>query len=423
MSQMAGVRILYVTVGLPFGPGETFIIPEILEVQRRGVDVTVVPVRARTPVVHADAKRLLPFTIAESLISWPILAAAVLEAFTHGLRTIRALRPILRSRNISILFKNLSVFPKGLWLGRLAKRLGVRHIHAHWAGTSATMAFVASEVAKVPWSFTAHRWDIDENNIVREKGSTAKFVRAIDVQGGNELAVHLDAHRDKLRVIHMGVPLPSQGKHLPSPRPPGPLRLVLGAMFVQKKGHVYAIEAVRRLSERGIDVELDLAGATPAEGRSVLESTRQLVDSWGLGSQLRFLGVLGHDELLKGFSDRRWDVALLPSIVDSNGEKEGIPVFLIEAMAAGMPVVATTTGGIPELVTPDSGELVEQKNPEALAGAIARLARDQSRRAELGRNASRRVRESFEITSVVNLLLAEMGVAWPQARDSGTSSP
>lgn len=398
------MHICYVTGGLPYSPGETFITPEILELQRRGIALTVVPLHPSGPIVHEDARRLLPITVRQRVLSVRIFVEAALEALTHARRTSTALRRVVRSRNARILAKNLFVFPKGLWLGRLARRRGVSHIHAHWAGCSSTIALVASEVAGIPWSFTAHRWDIDENNLIEEKARTATFVRAIDERGGGELAANMGPHRGKLRVIHVGVCMPApRDDHLPG-RAAGPLRLIMAATFTEKKGHRYALEAMERVTRAGLDVVLDLAGT---DG-SILEETRQRAHALGLGERARFLGVVPHDEILRGFEERRWDAALLPSIVTAGGQKEGIPVSLMEAMVAGIPVITTDTGGIAELVTPGTGIIVPPKDPDALAEAIGTLSRDPALRQQLGRAASRRAREAFEIGGVADRLLAEM---------------
>jgi glycosyltransferase involved in cell wall biosynthesis len=117
--------------------------------------------------------------------------------------------------------------------------------------------------------------------------------------------------------------------------------------------------------------------------------------------------LLDHRELLQGLEENRWDVALLPSLENREG-REGIPVFLIEAMAAGVPVVATNTGGIPELVEEGSGILVPQRDAGALADALALLAMDGDRRQRFGRAGVERVRERFTVEASVSALLDEI---------------
>jgi colanic acid/amylovoran biosynthesis glycosyltransferase len=198
------MHLIYVTAALPFSLGETYIIPEILELQRRGHKVTVIPLRPRRSVVHEDAGRLTESTIAEPLMSLSIVGNALAELVRAPVLVLRSALLLTKSRNAYVLIKNLAVFAKGLWLARVARRERVDHIHAHFASTSATVALVASIVSDIPWSFTAHRWDISENNLLDKKAQTAKFTRAIDIRGGQELATYLGAQQSKVRVIHNG---------------------------------------------------------------------------------------------------------------------------------------------------------------------------------------------------------------------------
>jgi colanic acid/amylovoran biosynthesis glycosyltransferase len=378
-------QLIYVTARLPYGDGEPFVATEVRALERRGWDVTVVPVRSGGDVVHADAAGLR--TAAVPLASPTVAGAALAEAGSRPLKTLAALAGFVRGRP-GVLLKNVAVFPKGLWLARMARRLDARHIHAHWAGTSATMAMVAGQVSGIPWSLTAHRWDIRENNLLRRKAREACFVRAISEHGARELGELVGEPGWSPWVLHMGVQVPSAS--LPNAPLPSPLRVLAAARLVEKKGHVHLIEALRLLRERGVPVRVDLAGDGPLA--AMLE--RRAVEA-GLEEELDFLGTVSHEDLLAGLASGRWDAAVLPSVVTESGELEGIPVSLVEAMACGLPVVGTDTGGIPELLRDDAGILIPPGNPEALANAVEALVEDPSLRARLGSTARRRVEEEF----------------------------
>ena len=404
------MHLVYVTAAMPLSFDETFIVLEILEFQKRGHQVTVIPIRPLRPVFHADARALT--TIAQPVLSLSIVGKALAEIVRAPTLALRSALLLATSRNIRVLLKNLAVFPKGLWLARLARQQGVDHIHAYWAGTSATAGLVASLVSSIPWSFTAHNWDIPENNLLYKKAQAATFVRAIDARGEQELATYMGVHQHKVRVIHMGVAV-----HPPSPerdgRLQGPLRVLLGARFDEQKGHCYALEAVARLKAAGVDVSLDCAGHGPLEA-----TIKKYAGALDVLDRVRFSGWLDHQELLTQLGDRRWDVALLPSI-EICEDREGIPVFLIEAMAAGVPVVATKTGGIPELLESGAGMLIPQRDASAIAEALAKLAADNDLRRQLADAGFRRVRDQFTIESTVSALLDEPLVgnsAWGRLR-------
>jgi colanic acid/amylovoran biosynthesis glycosyltransferase len=392
-------RVIYVTVQLPYGATEPFVIAEIAHLERGGCEVTVVPLRPKGRVVHGDAAALLPKAAVMPLLSGTILRAAFVQIARAPAGVIQALFSLGATRSPRILLKNLAVFPKALWLADYARRLGADHIHAHWAGTSATLAMLAAQVSDIPWSFTAHRWDISENNLLGLKARRACFVRAISAHGADELRELVGRPAWSPWLLHMGV-------SLPAPRAAGdgdepPLRVLTAARFVEKKGHVYLIDAVRRLKDRGVSIRVELAGDGPL-ARSLHKRVREL----GLEEEVVFLGPLSHDELLEKLCDHKWQVAALPSIITSSGQLEGIPVSLIEAMACGLPTISTETGGIPELLDDGAGILVPPADSEALAEALATLVEDGALRAALAVRGRERVEEEFSADRVAAALHA-----------------
>lgn len=292
--------------------------------------------------------------------------------------------------------KNLAVYPKGMWLASVVREWQAEHIHAHWASTTATMALVAGELAGVPWSFTAHRGDIAENNLLAQKARRAAFTRAIDGRGAQELAVLSGLANWKPHVIHMGVALPPTIARDRISAASDSLRAVMAANFVAIKGHVYLVEAVRLLRNRGVRVRVDLAGDGPL--RAAIE---RKVRDYGLDAEVRFLGPVPREQFMAQLQAGAWDLMVLPSIEDQAGGREGIPVSLMEAMSCEVPVISTNTGGIPELLEEGTGVLVPPKDPPALAEALERLAKNPSLRKQLATAGRQRVQEGFCLEEIV----------------------
>jgi glycosyltransferase involved in cell wall biosynthesis len=395
------MRIVYVTSSLPHGKKEAFIIPEIGELKRRGHDVLIVPTYPRGEVLHGDAKPLL-----SDVVSWPLLSinlarTAVRQFARNTTAASETLGCLLRSRSAGVLLRNLAVYPKGLWLADLARNWGADHIHAHWATVPATMALVAGEVSGVPWSITAHRFDIAEDNLLDIKARKACFIRAINQRGAQEIADRVSPAASPPSVIHMGVRVPFV-KHRGLPNnTPKVLRVVVPANLLEVKGHTYLLQALRILTDRGVDVHLDLAGDGPLREDLVRET-----NDLGLRDRVTFLGLVPHERLLEGMRTGSWDVLVLPSIVTDSGEKEGIPVAIIEAMSCRVPVVSTQTGGIPELFERvDGALLVPPRDPAALAEAIEKVASDPTLRERLIELGSRRVKDSFAVKQVAEELV------------------
>lgn len=392
------MKVVYVTSTLPHGSREAFLIAEIAELERSGHELTIVPMRPRGGIAHEDARPFVDATLALPLISGQILGAAVTEGLMSPVRTLRAFRHVLRSRNAGILVKNLGVFAKGVWLGRRITRLGADHLHAHWASTSSTMALVAAEISGVPWSFTAHRWDIAEDNLLELKAAHACFVRAISERGARSIAGHLATPLPDLHVLHIGIDVPGEPQRSATARADGALRVLVAADFVPVKGHRHLLEACRILAARTCPVQVDLAGEGPLRA----EIARLVVDT-GLAGSVTLLGTVPHASLLDDLSKRRWDVVALPSVVAGDVE-EGIPVSLMEAMGARVPVVSTRTGAIPELLGEGAGILVPAADPAALADALEALARDPLLRERLAREGHRRVQSDFDVRVVAAAL-------------------
>ena len=400
------MRILYVTATLPAGKGEAFLVPEVDELLRQGHDVRIVPRSPEGAFVHNDARHLQSRSCVAPLLGTAIVAAALLEATTHPLAALRTLAMLFCCRSPQTILKNLIVYPKGLWLARLARKWRADHIHVHWISTPATMALIAAEAAGISWSCTAHRVDISLDNLLRRKIARAAFVRFIS-QSGRRMAASLGAPPpdDKTAVIHVGVTLPDKAA---CTAPVGVFKLLCPANLYPVKGHAHLLRAMALLRGRGVDCILQIAG----EGE--LQSTLQrLAGKLELGEAVRFLGQVSHDEILLAYLRQEIGVVVLPSVDLGNNLHEGIPVCLMEAMAYGIPVVSTTTGGIPELLSGGAGMLVPPGDPKALADAIEQLVHDPVLRQSLVEKGRARVRESFCVKSVVAALLTRIARTGP----------
>jgi colanic acid/amylovoran biosynthesis glycosyltransferase len=391
------MRLIYVTAGFPTGPGEAFFAPEVKALQELGHEVRLVPIRGGRHVVHDDANELLGFAVVRPLIDATIAWTALTELIRRPGSVVAALAAVLRARSVGIALKNLAVTPKALWLASLARAFRADHVHAHWAGTTASAALIASRLSGAPWSFTAHRWDIDEDNVLGRKTTEASFARAIDRLGCVQVAAHARPGSDVV-LVHMGVPLPEE-----RPASAGtdvePLRVLAAGNLVAKKGHWVLVDAARMLRERGIPVAVEIVGDGPLRDR-----LRSQIDSESLGEVVRLAGPMPHGRLLAELAGDRWDVVVQPSIELSDGQTEGIPVTLLEAMAHGVPVIASSIGGIPELLDGEVGLLVPAREAAPVADALARLAADPELRRSLAESGRRRIAQEFEVGAVASRL-------------------
>lgn len=390
------MRIVYVTQRLPFGTGEAFVVPEIDALVACGHELLIVPRLSTDPVVHDDVGALLART--RTLPGPAGIVAALARALArHPRRTVGAFWRLRRTRPRRRMLANAVATAQGMWVARVALAWGADHIHAHWAHLTATLAMGASAVSGIPWSFTAHRYDIVLNNLLTEKLRSARFGRFI-ARETLALARPLVAPDATARamVLHLGVPVPSAPVGEAVRKAPV---VLCPARLIPVKGHRHLLDAAARLVARGIGFELWLAGDGPER-----DALARRVDGLGLGDRVRMLGTVPHAALLRLYRERAVDCVVLPSLDLGGGLHEGISVALIEAMAHGVPVVATRTGGLPELLDGGSGVLVPPADPEALADALERVLGSATLRAELVRAGRQRVVEEFDVVAIARQL-------------------
>lgn len=394
------MKILYITSSLPIGTQETFIVPEITALLAAGHDITVIPVHPRGGFLHDDARPLLSRSVLLPILS-PRLLGSVPFLLRHPKISLRALCSLLTLNPLHAV-KNKAAFFKALYLARTIDLRSFDHIHSHWAAASSSLAMALHHLSGVPWSFTAHRWDLVDNNLLARKIASASFVRLISQNSRDLLQMHIAAPpTDKIHIIPMGVSIPSAFVPPEKRDCDTPFTLLCPANLLPVKGHRYLIEAMGLLKRTGRSTRLIIAGDGPLE-----KELRQQVLADSLNDRVEFAGRISHGKLLDLYADHTVDAVVLPSVDLGNGIREGIPVSLIEAMAHGVPVISTTTGGMPELLNDGAGLMVPDKNAAALAEAIERLSRDEILCRTLVEKGRVRATERFAITVVCTRLTA-----------------
>ncbi len=389
-------KLGYVSARFPFAFAEQFFEPEV-DSLAEAFDVVLFETRAKENVDRYPGLPATPYFI--GILNRRVLTLAAREFARHPAAVLRAFADIafgkcaIRARAV-----NLVLFPKALALANEARRLGIEHFHVNWMTSSATIVYVASRLTAIPFSITAHQHDIFYDNLTTPKVRAAEFVRVISARNCRHLQELLPASlREKCVVVHLGVRPPAAPV---DPPPHRGIRLLCSARMCVWKGHRYLLDALDRLRHDGVPVDCDFAG----DGEIAAEVARD-VARHELGDRVHMLGNVPHGKLVASLESGDYDIVVLAS-TEQNGEHEGIPVALMEAMAAKVPVVATRTGSIPELVDDTNGILVPQRDPEALARAIDRLAHDAGLRATLGARGRERVLADFSTSETTSRLTA-----------------
>ena len=400
-------RIAYTMSRFP-KVSETFVADEIAAVEQRGVEVEILPlVHHHDAVTHPTAARLESRARYVSPWSPAALGALAWWLVRHPVRTVRAKVTVLAGmvRSPRFLVRTMALLPQAAWFARHCAATGVTHVHAHFATHATTNAWLIHRLTGIPYSFTAHAHDIyvDTTFLGRKICDSAAAV-VISEYGRERMAACAPDCTSRIRVLHLGVDLTEatsrrERRLARAPETDRAAQLLCVARLDATKGHATLLAAVDLLVRDGREVELTLIGE--GEQRPQIEAR---ITELGLGGRVRLLGARTHEEVFDTMEAA--DVVVSASVEAADGDAEGIPVTLMEAMAIGVPVVATRTAGVPELVTDgESGILVDQHDATALAAAVAGLLDDPDRARRLADGAARRVAESFDRDQVVDQLL------------------
>ncbi len=400
---------------------ETFILNEMRALERLGTRLQVFSLlRTEGSIAHPTvAEVLAPVTYFPERL-WTRVAAV---AKAHMTIAMTAPARYFHAAGLALLWSARSRRPLSVWknFARSAyvaigcRQHRVRHIHAHFANAPATVARLVSVMCDVPYSFTTHAKDLylTPQKVMRRRIGSARFVLTCTHYNLDYLRSFTPAQDwAKLRLVYHGIDLAEfqlepgaingasgNGKADDA----APLILSVGRLVV-KKGMADLISACRMLRARGVRFRCIIVGEGPL--RAELDSQ---IREFGLESLVTLAGAMAHDRLISLYG--RASVFTLVPHITQDGDRDGIPNVLGEAMAARIPVVSTSISGIPELIEDGrTGLLVAPKAPSALADSLEHLLREPWLRQKLVVAARRKIEDGFqcwETAKALRTLLAE----------------
>jgi glycosyltransferase involved in cell wall biosynthesis len=380
----------------------TFIDREIELLRRWGVTLNVIwlrrPNRMLSPeqeVLQADVAYVLPVDVSGLVMNHlRFLIRRPVEFSKTLLGLLTKPHPSWRSR-----LKTLLHFGEGVEVAALIQRRfpECNRIHAHFVDRAATVALVAGRLLDLPYSATAHANDIYvEPTLLAEKISGASFVATCTGYNAAHLA-RLARDGSDLACIYHGL---DAQRYRPDPTlQRDEIRLLAVGQLKEKKGFGYLVEACQILRGDGHEFSCEIIGEGPLHGE--LEAQ---VRDLSLKGTVDLRGGLEHHEVVAAY--REAAIFVLPCVTAADGDRDGIPNVILEAMAMELPVVSTLHSGIPEAVVDgETGLLVGPGDAAALAEALAGLMDDAQYRLRLGREGRRRVVEVFDVETNVRQLL------------------
>jgi glycosyltransferase involved in cell wall biosynthesis len=422
------VRIAYVIPAYPPAPAQPFVVNEMVEVQDAGHEVMLLPLYATRswPVAHGTYARLRPAAVLPpALFDARSVALALWVLLTRPLRVLATLAGLHRAAGANpwAHARILAVTPKGLAAAWRLRRAQVDRIHAHFANQTADCAAIAGMVGDIPFSFTAHAYDIySQAPRLRNDTLAWKLRHATQVFTVNQYAAGLlrallpAGEAGKVDTVYVGIPMHLFRAEPPRPRD-GVLRLLSVARFADTKGLETLIEACGLLRERGIAFALRIHGDGPLR-----DALAGAIARLGLAGQVHLGHPIPQEEVAAEM--RACDVFVIPCRRDRWGDMDGIPTVFMEALATGRPVVSCPVSGIPETVRDgETGLLVPQDDPRALADALERLARDEALGLRLARAGRALVERQHDQRTNARRLLALLTHASPAEPPTGSPVP
>lgn len=390
-------KVAYIMSRFPHLP-ETFILREMDAMASLGWPISLYPlILQKSTLTHQEARPWLSRAQHLSICSRAsaqALGALILSRPRLFLRILRAVIEGYR-KNLKVLIKALAIIPKSVLAAQRMQDEGIDHIHAHYATYPALAAWIIHQLTGIPFSVTVHAHDIFvDRSMLKIKLEAATFIAAISEFNRTFLITHLGAEiSHKIRIVHCGIN-PKDYDH-PRTAPPGTdetFRIMTTGSLQPYKGQTYLIEACALLKERGVHFSCQIVGGGSLHGRLSREIQR-----WHLGDQIQLVGAKAQDEVAALLAES--DCYVQPSVIMPSGKMEGIPVSIMEAMASGIPVIASDISGISELVSPDeTGYLVPPEDAKALADGLEYIYRNPTLALQRARQGRMLVNKAFNLT-------------------------
>jgi colanic acid/amylovoran biosynthesis glycosyltransferase len=397
---MPSPKIAYIVKRYP-RYSETFIVNEILAHEAAGLDLHIFALRPPADTHFQDkiARVRASVTYIKKPVQGRMNAAIASQApnaasfFWAELQEAAKAMPNLWSKLGYAAGERASVVYQAAWLAQDIRQRGITHVHAHFGSVATSVARLAAHFAEVPYSFTAHAKDIFHDSVepedLRRKLRDAATVVTVSDYNVAYLQQQFGSDARKVRRIYNGMDLAELQFQPTTQRAP---RILSVCRLVEKKGLRYLIEACGLLKQWGCEFTCQIVGTGPMEGELRSRITALHLNDW-----VEIVGPRPQGEVFDLMQQAA--VFAAPYVIGSDGNRDGLPTALLEAMALGTPCVATDVTGIPEIIrNGETGMLVAQQDGSGLAEALKMLLTQPELRTTIATQARHLIEAEFDIT-------------------------
>ena len=393
------LRLVYVLLYFPYFT-ETFVAEEIRELRAAGHEVRIISL---LPPIDGPVQRKSRQLAGETYYAASLASATLWRSQLYFL----VKRPTMYARLFAELMSQaihehpirtiatrLRIFLKAVQVASTLQPDEVQVYHSHFAWLSAAAARICAKLHDRPFTFTAHAYDVfsPKGDMLSLVSRDAAGIVAISEFNRDRILSTTACKPHAVSVVHCGVDTARVTTHVRGTRTSSQtLHILSVGSLVKKKGHHDLIAACGLLRERGVAFFCTIIGAGPEHAALSAQINRL-----GLRDHVQLAGALPHDAVLDALSTH--DVFVLASVVTANGNRDGIPVALMEAAHAAMPIISTNVSGIPELIrNDDTGVLLPSGDVPALANALMLLSSNRNIGRALGARARTAVAKDFSI--------------------------
>lgn len=398
-------KILYMLHWFP-AISETFILREILEFQKHGETVDVArlnssPDKIAHPEVDSFNGEIFDpragfFSEISAHFYWLTSSP---EVYFPVLFTI-----ISKISHLKTVTVSLRAFCKAVRFAHQLKNSDYRHIHAHFGTAPATGAWILAKFLNIPYSFTLHAVGVFlPDKLLVRKVADSKFVGIISDFNITYLKERFpEIESEKFKTVRCGI-RPDEFEFNQAGKSNKPAKVLSVGRMVETKGFRDLIHAVKKLKNDGKPVELTLIG-----GGEKLNEFKELASELEIADLVKFTGALPQNDVRNAMMN--CDLFVLAASVSPSGDRDGIPVVLMESLALGIPTISTEVSGIPELIKNfETGLLVPEKNPDALSDAMLLFIHDNDSRKRLSLAGRKFVEQKFNVETNASTLLNLIG--------------
>jgi colanic acid/amylovoran biosynthesis glycosyltransferase len=387
--------IVYVLEKFP-SPTEYFVLNEILELEKKGIALRILVLNKQKKYLTIPELRDLKSTI--HYLPKVYYYFSFLLLFLSPISIIRF--QISPQRPINFL-KRLRKYYISLFFVQKLKDCRVAHIHAHFAFIASDIAQIVSHLTGVNFSVTAHAQDIymNEDKINTILPNVLFLITCTRYNYNYINSISENKFADKIFHIYHGISISKWDSNELKHEQNNGIAILSIARLVEKKGLLYLLKAIHLLIEQKMNIRCTIIGEGPLQGQ-----LEYFIMTNSLGEHVKIVPFLPQNEIKTHYLNS--NIFVLPCIVAKNGDMDGLPNVIIEAMALGIPVISTPISAIKETIEHrETGLLIPEKSESAIANAIMELINDRYLYHDIARKGKIKIQEEFAIDTCTNKII------------------